>query len=131
MGLQYSWIEANLLGFFLVDVRNWSGKFDEIKEKFVINPAPIASQSSVYAGDHDELEIFLETRLISSRVDQKLSLKGRNTLVLKRKLGSESWAMDAIVEAIWWRRGGNSVGIDRGFNSATNQCEFGFNLASK
>ena len=50
MGLQFSWIEANLLGFFLVDVRNSRGKFDEIKEKFVINPAPIASQSSLNVG---------------------------------------------------------------------------------
>ena len=50
MGLQFLWIEANLLGFFLVDVRNSRGKFDEIKEKFVINPAPIASQSSLNVG---------------------------------------------------------------------------------
>ena len=50
MGLQFSWIEANLLGFFVVDVLNSRGKFDEIKEKFVINPAPIASQSSLNAG---------------------------------------------------------------------------------
>ena len=60
-----------------MDVRNSRGKFDEIKEKFVINPAPIASQSSLNAGEHDELEIFLETRLISSRVDQKLKNKRR------------------------------------------------------
>ena len=33
-----------------MDVRNSGGKFDEIKEKFVINPTPIASQSSLYAG---------------------------------------------------------------------------------
>ena len=33
-----------------MDVRNSRGKFDEIKEKFVINPAPIASQSSLNAG---------------------------------------------------------------------------------
>ena len=50
MGLQFSWIEANLLGFFLADVRNLREKFDEIKEKFAINPAPIASQSSLNAG---------------------------------------------------------------------------------
>ena len=52
-----------------MDVRNSRGELDEIKEKFAINPAPIASQSSLNAGDHDELEIFHETRLISSRVD--------------------------------------------------------------
>ena len=40
----------NLLEFFLADVRNSRGKFDEIKEKFTINPAPIASQSSLNAG---------------------------------------------------------------------------------
>ena len=50
MGLQFSWIEVNLLGFFLADVRNSRGKFDEIKKKFVINPAPIASQLSLNAG---------------------------------------------------------------------------------
>ena len=50
IGLQFSWIQANLLRFFLADVRNSRGKFDEIKEKFVINPAPIASQSSLNVG---------------------------------------------------------------------------------
>ena len=33
-----------------MNVQNSRGKFDEIKEKFVINPAHIASQSSVNAG---------------------------------------------------------------------------------
>ena len=47
-----------------MDVRNSWGKFDEIIEEFAINPAPIASQLSLNAGDHDELEIFLEIRLI-------------------------------------------------------------------
>ena len=47
-----------------------------------------------------ELKTFLETHLISSRVDQKLSLKGRNTLVLKRKLGLKSLVMETIVEAV-------------------------------
>ena len=47
-----------------------------------------------------ELKTFLETRLISLRVDQKFSFKGRIRLVLKRKLGSKSWAMEVIVEAV-------------------------------
>ena len=47
-----------------------------------------------------ELKTFLKTGLISSRVDQKLSLKGRNTLFLKRKLGLKSWVMEAIVEVV-------------------------------
>ena len=75
MRLLFSWIEANLLGFFLANVRNSRGKFDEIKEKFAINPAPIASQSSLNAGDHDELNVFLKICLIPSRIDQKLSEK--------------------------------------------------------
>ena len=83
-----------------MDVRNSRGKFDEIKEKFVINLAPIASQSSLTRGEHDELEIFLETRLISSRVDQKLKNKEEKYMVLKRKLSLKSWAMEAIVEAV-------------------------------
>ena len=33
-----------------MDVRNSRGKFDEIKEKFMVNPAPIASQSSLNVG---------------------------------------------------------------------------------
>ena len=67
MGLQFSWIEANLLDFFLADIWNSRGKFDKIKWKFAINPAPIASQLSLNEGDHEELKIFLSNRLISSR----------------------------------------------------------------
>ena len=33
-----------------MDVWNSRGKFDEIKKKFVINPAPIALQSSLNVG---------------------------------------------------------------------------------
>ena len=33
-----------------MDVRNSRGKFDEIKEKFAINPGPIALQLSINAG---------------------------------------------------------------------------------
>ena len=33
-----------------MDVQNSRGEFDEIKEKFVINPTPIASQLSLNAG---------------------------------------------------------------------------------
>ena len=47
-----------------------------------------------------ELKTFLETRLISSRVDQKLFFKGGVHGLLKRKLGLESCAMEAIVEAV-------------------------------
>ena len=75
MGLQFSWIEANSLDFFLAEVRNSRGKFNEIKRKFAINPAPIASQLSLNAGDHEELKILLQIHLIASRINQKLKNK--------------------------------------------------------
>ena len=83
-----------------MDVRNSRGNFDEIKEKFVINPAPIASQSSLNAGGTRELEIFLETRLISSLVDQKLKNKEGIHGFLKREIAPNSWVVEAIVEAV-------------------------------
>ena len=83
MGLQFLWIEANLLGFFLADVRNSSGKFDGMKEEFAINPTPIASQSTLNVGDHEELMTLLQIRLIASRIDQKMKNKAENTSILK------------------------------------------------
>ena len=47
IGLQLWWIKSNLLDFFLADVRNSRENFDEIKEDFAINPAPIALQLSL------------------------------------------------------------------------------------
>ena len=51
-------------------------------------------------GDHDELEVFLEIRLILSRIDQKLKNKGRIHGFLKGKLARGSWAIEAVVEAV-------------------------------
>ena len=48
--LQFARIGVNLLGSFLTDFQNSRGKFDEIKEEFVINPAPIPSELSLNAG---------------------------------------------------------------------------------
>ena len=98
-----------------MDVRNLRGKFDEIKEKFVINPAPIASQSSLNKGDRDELEIFLKIGLIPSRIDQKLKNKGRIHCFLKGELAQKSWAIEAVVEAICMGRGSVSLRRRRGF----------------
>ena len=47
-----------------------------------------------------ELKTFLEIRLISSRIDQKLKNKGRIHGFLKGKLAKQSWAVDAFVGAI-------------------------------
>ena len=44
-----------------------------------------------------ELRTFLETRLISSRVDQKLENKRGKYMILKRKLGLKSWVMERVV----------------------------------
>ena len=46
-----------------------------------------------------ELKTFLETCLISSRIDQKLKNKEGKYMLLKRKLGLKSWVLEAIVEA--------------------------------
>ena len=75
-----------MLGSFLTDFRNSRGKFDEIKEEFAINLAPIPSESSLNAGDHDELKIFLEIRLIPSRIDQKFKNKRGEYMLLKREI---------------------------------------------
>ena len=48
-----------------------------------------------------ELKTFLETRLISSRVDQKLKKKEGVHEFLKREIGPESWAVEAVVEAVF------------------------------
>ena len=56
-------------------------------------------------GEHDELEIFLKTRLISSRVDQKLKNKEGVHEFLKREIGPKSWAMEVVVGAESRRRG--------------------------
>ena len=44
-----------------------------------------------------ELKTFLETRLISSRVDQKLKNKRMKYMLLKKKLGPKTCAMEAVV----------------------------------
>ena len=52
-----------------------------------------------------ELKTFLETRLISSRVDQKLKNKEGVHEFLKREIGPKSWAVEAVVGAKSRRRG--------------------------
>ena len=73
-----------------------------------------------------ELKTFLETRLISSQVDQKLSFKGRIHRFLKGKLARGSWPIEAVVVADSWLRGSGSLGRCHGFNSPVNRLEFCF-----
>ena len=56
-----------------------------------------------------ELKTFLKTRLISSRVDQKLKNKGENYMLLKGKLGPILRAIEAVVGAVLWGRGSDSL----------------------
>ena len=74
-----------------------------------------------------ELKTFLEIRLISSRIDQKLVFKGRIYGFLNGNLTKKSWVVDAFVGAISWARGSDSFGQDCGFNPATNPLQFRFN----
>ena len=53
-----------------------------------------------------ELKTFLEIRLISSRIDQKLKNKEEIHRFLKGKLAQKSWAIEAVVGADLKRRGG-------------------------
>ena len=48
-----------------------------------------ASSTLLEAEDHEKLKTFLETRLISSRVDQKLKNKRRKYMLLKREIRLE------------------------------------------
>ena len=52
-----------------------------------------------------ELKTFLETRLISSRVDQKLKNKRGKYMLLKREIGLKLWAIEAVMDAESRRRG--------------------------
>ena len=71
-----------------------------------------------------ELKTFLETRLISSRVDQKLKNKRREYMLLKGKLGLKSWVMETIVKAVCCRRGGDSLGLGCGLTFAALLTKF-------
>ena len=77
-----------------------------------------------------ELKTFLETRLISSRVDQKLKNKEGVHEFLKREIGPKSWAVEAVVGAVFKLHGGDSMGMGRGFKSAMNRLDFSSNFAS-
>ena len=77
-----------------------------------------------------ELKTFVETRLISSRVDQKLKNKGVHEF-LKKKLARRLWPIEAFVRAVFKRHGGDSLGMGRGFKSASNRLDFSSNFASR
>ena len=88
----------------------------EFKGKIRWNQGEIRDQSrsncfaieSKRGGDHEELKILLQIRLIASRINQKLKNKGENTSVLKRILAQKFGLFDAIVGADetwpWFRK---------------------------
>ena len=47
-------------------------------------------------------------------------------MLLKREIGPESWAVEAVVGPVFRHRGGASLGMGRGFKSAANRLEFCF-----
>ena len=115
MGLQFLWIEANLFGFFLMDVRNSRGKFDKTKEKFVINPTPIATQSSLNAGGSRWTRDLPQNSLNFFTNRSKVQEQGRNTWLFKEDFSPKLWAIGAVVEAICKGRGSGSFGRRCGF----------------
>ena len=78
-----------------------------------------------------ELKTFLEIRLISSRIDQKLKNKAGKYMLLKGKLGPIVRPFDAIVRAILQVVGAIPWGDVVAFRSTWNERWFGFKLASK
>ena len=71
-----------------------------------------------------ELKTFLEIRLISSRIDQKLKNKGGKYMFLKRNLAQKSWPIGAVVGAICRGHGSSSFVLRRGFDFAVNPPQF-------
>ena len=69
-----------------MDVRNSRGKFDEIKEIFVINPTPIASQSSPNAGGSRWTRDLPRNLLNSFTNRSKVEEQRENTWVFKGKI---------------------------------------------
>ena len=78
-----------------------------------------------------ELKTFLETRLISSRVDQKLSFKGRIHGILMREIGPIFRAMETVVGAIFSVVEAVSLGEDVASGLALTQPQFRFNFCFK
>ena len=66
-----------------MDVRNSRGKFDEI----VIIMLQWMRLYTLGSKGSRELKTFVEIRLISSRIDQKLKNKEGKYMLLKRKIG--------------------------------------------
>ena len=65
-------------------------------------------------GDHDELEIFIEIRLIHFTNRSKIEEQEEEHRFLKRILAKKSSPIDAVVGADWRRHESDSLGIDRG-----------------
>ena len=78
-----------------------------------------------------ELKTFLETRLISSRVDQKLKHKRGKYMLLKRELGPILRAMKAVVEVGWRRRGSESLGAASWLQSHHNSARIRRRISSQ
>ena len=52
-------------------------------------------------------------------------------MLLKKKLARRSWPIEAFVAAVFKRHGGDSLGMGRGFRSATNRLDFISNFSSR
>ena len=77
-----------------------------------------------------ELETFLEIRLIFHESIKSWRTRRENTLLFKENFARKPWPIDAVVGADWRRCRIDFLGINRGFNPATNQPRFGGELAA-
>ena len=104
-----------------MDVRNSRGKFDEIKGELRINPAPIASQSSLNAGGSRRTRDLPQNSLNSLHESIKsLENKKGEYMLLKGNFARNFRPFDAVMGANRWRRGGDFTWRHRGFNPTMN-----------
>ena len=80
-----------------MDVRNSRENLMKSRDEIVIIMLQWMRFYTLGSRGSRELKTFLETRLIFSRVDQKLKNKRRIHGFLKGKLAQGSWALEAVM----------------------------------
>ena len=115
MGFNSRELKQILLDFFLTDVQYSRGKFDEIRWWFMINPAPIAWQSSLNVWGSQRTQYLSFKSHSSFMIQSRVKKKRGSTSVFKGEFppdfsaiwsGRESDLMATIARWSWpiiWR----------------------------
>ena len=105
MGPQFSWIEANLLRFFLVDVRNSRGKFDEIKRWNRDYHASIDASLHTWKQRITRTSDLPRNSLNFFMSQSKVEEQREEYIGFKEEISPVSWAIEAVVGAVLQGRG--------------------------